>query len=297
MPLVDIRDGLTVSLARPDGPRVSFEVEQHRDGSIPETDRIPAAERPSHRPPPSARPPRLFRRPLSPGHPPVAFPPAADPDAPTNRLGPVTTVSQFPTRGINVLGAADNLAAPVGRTAWIGRAEDCDIVVSDVLASRRHAYLAPTALGTEIRDKHSINGTFVIGIRVGSAVLSDGDVVTIGNIDLTFTGGTLVRRTAAAASAGGLEVNGPWEICNMLLCAGNRRPDRRGNLGRIDVSPEPQHRPSRCRQSRVGRAITLAVPLHLLVPIVGVHPRPSMVIRAAVPKTTVDKHGDSTDDD
>ncbi|RUP05136.1 MAG: ATP-binding cassette domain-containing protein [Mycobacterium sp.] len=207
VPLVDIRDGLTVSLARPDGPRVSFEVEQHRDGSIPETDRIPAAERPSHRPPPPARPPRLFRRPLSPGHPPVAFPPAADPDAPTNRLGPVTTVSQFPTRGINVLGAADNLAAPVGRTAWIGRAEDCDIVVSDVLASRRHAYLAPTALGTEIRDNHSINGTFVNGIRVGSAVLSDGDVVTIGNIDLTFTGGTLVRRTAAAASAGGLEVN------------------------------------------------------------------------------------------
>jgi ABC-type multidrug transport system ATPase subunit len=119
----------------------------------------------------------------------------------------VHTAPQFPERGLNVLGAPDNLPAPVGRTSWIGRAEDCDIVVSDVLASRRHAYLAPTTLGIEIRDNHSINGTFVNGIRVGSAVLSDDDVVTIGNVDLTFTGGTLVRRTGAATRAGGLQVH------------------------------------------------------------------------------------------
>ncbi|MBI2703573.1 MAG: ATP-binding cassette domain-containing protein [Mycobacterium sp.] len=213
VPLVDIHDGLTVNLARPDGPRVAFEVGHHQGivGLIPETDRIPAAEPPPPRPPgppappppaaPPAPPPRVFRRPAPPGRPDPAQ------EAPTNRLGPVSTVSQVPTRGINVLGAPDNLAAPVGRTAWVGRAEDCDVVVSDVLASRRHAYLAPTALGTEIRDNHSINGTFVNGIRVGSAVLSDGDVVTIGNVDLTFTGGTLVRRTEAATRAGGLEVN------------------------------------------------------------------------------------------
>nr|WP_253861517.1 ATP-binding cassette domain-containing protein [Mycobacterium asiaticum] len=108
---------------------------------------------------------------------------------------------------MTVLGADANLAPPVGRTAWIGRAEDCDIIVNDVLASRRHAYLAPTSIGTEIRDNHSINGTFVNGIRVGSAVLTDGDVVTIGNVDLTFSGGTLVRRTEAGR-IGGLEVTG-----------------------------------------------------------------------------------------
>ncbi len=45
-------------------------------------------------------------------------------------------------------------------------------------------------------------------MRVGSAVLSEGDVVTIGNIDLVFTDGTLVRRTEAATRTGGLEVNG-----------------------------------------------------------------------------------------
>src|ERR1700751_5248836 len=61
-------------------------------------------------------------------------------------------------------------------------------------------------MGTEIRDAHSINGTFVNGIRVGSALLSEGDVVTIGNVDLVFTGGVLVRRREAATRTGGLEV-------------------------------------------------------------------------------------------
>lgn len=67
--------------------------------------------------------------------------------------------------------------------------------------------MTPTRIGTEIRDAHSINGTFVNGIRVGSAILSDGDIVTIGNIDLAFTGGTLARHTQVATRAGGLEVN------------------------------------------------------------------------------------------
>jgi ABC-type multidrug transport system ATPase subunit len=92
-------------------------------------------------------------------------------------------------------------------SATIGRATDNDIVIQDVLASRHHAFLIKTPLGTEIRDAHSVNGTFVNGVRVGSAVLNDGDVVTIGNVDLVFTRDTLVRRTEAATRTGGLEVN------------------------------------------------------------------------------------------
>ena len=93
-------------------------------------------------------------------------------------------------------------------SATIGRANDNDIVIQDVLASRHHAFLVQSPLGTEIRDAHSVNGTFVNGVRVGSAVLNDGDVVTIGNIDLVFTDGNLIRRTEAATRSGGLEVNG-----------------------------------------------------------------------------------------
>ena len=93
-------------------------------------------------------------------------------------------------------------------SATIGRANDNDIVIQDVLASRHHAFLVQSPLGTEIRDAHSVNGTFVNGVRVGSAVLNEGDVITIGNVDLVFTGGILIRRTEAATRTGGLEVNG-----------------------------------------------------------------------------------------
>ncbi|MDT5263769.1 MAG: transport system ATP-binding/permease protein, partial [Mycobacterium sp.] len=78
-----------------------------------------------------------------------------------------------------------------------------------------HATLIPSPSGTEIRDNRSINGTFVNGARVDSAKLRDGDVVTIGNVDLVFAGGTLARRseTEAATRTGGLEVHGvTWTI-------------------------------------------------------------------------------------
>ncbi len=97
----------------------------------------------------------------------------------------------------------------------IGRATDNDIVIPDVLASRHHATLLPRPDGTEILDNRSINGTFVNGQRVESAVLRDGDVVTIGNIDLVFAGGTLARRNESdvATRTGGLDVYGvTWTI-------------------------------------------------------------------------------------
>lgn len=96
---------------------------------------------------------------------------------------------------------------PAGCTT-IGRAHSNDVVIPDVLASRHHAFLVETPIGIEIRDAHSANGTFVNGVRVGSAVLTEGDVVTIGNIDLVFSGGALTRRSEADTRTGGLEVNG-----------------------------------------------------------------------------------------
>ena len=98
----------------------------------------------------------------------------------------------------------------------IGRAVDNDIVIPDVLASRHHATLIPGPGGTQIADNRSINGTFVNGTRVETAVLNQGDVVTIGNVDLVFADGTLMRRAqTAAAGTGGLDVRGvTWTIEN-----------------------------------------------------------------------------------
>jgi ABC-type multidrug transport system ATPase subunit len=97
----------------------------------------------------------------------------------------------------------------------IGRATDNDIVIPDVLASRHHATLVSSPAGAEIVDNRSINGTFVNGRRVEAALLHDGDIVTIGNVDLVLSGGVLLRRsqTEAATLTGGLEVRSlTWTI-------------------------------------------------------------------------------------
>ncbi|MCV7199630.1 ATP-binding cassette domain-containing protein [Mycobacterium angelicum] len=199
VPHVDIRDGLAINLGRADGPRITFEVGHHRGivGLLPPTERIPLKPPPSG-PPGQAEPPHPTDLAQRTEQIPIIAPTVKSPDI---------TVSQLPTGKVNVLGAETGLAPATGEAAWIGRADDNAIVIADVLASRRHAYLIPTSIGTEIRDAHSINGTFVNGIRVGSAILKEGDVVTIGNVDLVFTAGNLVRRTEAASRTGGLEVN------------------------------------------------------------------------------------------
>jgi ABC-type multidrug transport system ATPase subunit len=131
--------------------------------------------------------------------------PAAAPRAPEGNLATSMLKILRPGRAPDV---------PAGGIK-IGRATDNDIVVPDVLASRHHATLVPSPGGTQIVDHRSINGTFVNGQRVESAVLHDGDVVTIGNIDLVFAGGTLGRRneTDVATRTGGLDVFGvTWTI-------------------------------------------------------------------------------------
>ncbi|HEY0225850.1 MAG TPA: ATP-binding cassette domain-containing protein, partial [Mycobacterium sp.] len=132
--------------------------------------------------------------------------------APNTQLSPVEEkppeVSNLATKMFQALlpSRSGAMQKPKGAQT-IGRATDNDIVIQDVLASRHHAFLTETQLGTEIRDAHSVNGTFVNGVRVGSALLTESDVVTIGNVDLVFTNGTLIRRIEAATRTGGLEVN------------------------------------------------------------------------------------------
>jgi ABC transport system ATP-binding/permease protein len=116
-------------------------------------------------------------------------------------------VSNLATRFVKFLSQRSVAPAKQAGSVTIGRASDNDIVVPDVLASRHHATLVLTPLGTEIQDRSS-NGTFVNGTRVGSAILSEGDVVTIGNVDLVVSGGMLVPRSETETRTGGLEVRG-----------------------------------------------------------------------------------------
>ncbi|MGB7166051.1 MAG: ATP-binding cassette domain-containing protein, partial [Mycobacterium sp.] len=184
-------------------------------------------------PKPPVRPAPPVRRPQSPSEYPTNVqnppPPAgpvpnettvvnARPAPPLNHVPPTEATmldvragdaANFATRFVKLLSPRSGPAAKPAGSVTIGRATDNDVVIPDVLASRYHATLTLTPLGTEIRDT-SVNGTFVNGTRIGSAILAEGDVVTVGNVDLVVSGGLLVRRseTEAATRTGGLEVRG-----------------------------------------------------------------------------------------
>jgi ABC transport system ATP-binding/permease protein len=251
----DIRDGMAINIGNPDGPLLRFEVGRATGsvGRPPQTGSFPATERtagpvsppPGFRPapPPVSRPSTVHPSAPQPAHQsgPTTPPPSGagrgtgprPQQVPPTRSAPQQVSNNMPTQigptaappragdGSTMATSMLKILRP-GRTPdlpkgaiKIGRATDNDIVIPDVLASRHHATMVPSATGTDIIDNRSINGTFVNGRRIVTADLRDGDVVTIGNVDLVFSAGTLSRRseTEAATRTGGLEVRGlTWTI-------------------------------------------------------------------------------------
>ncbi len=78
------------------------------------------------------------------------------------------------------------------RTVRIGRGEDNDLVIDDLIVSRRHAELRALPDGTyEIADLGSHNGTFLNGQPVEHALVSPGDIVGIGHSAFCLVGDQL----------------------------------------------------------------------------------------------------------
>jgi ABC-type multidrug transport system ATPase subunit len=78
------------------------------------------------------------------------------------------------------------------RTVRIGRAGDNDLVVDDLIVSRRHAELRALADGTyEITDLGSHNGTYLNGQPVARAPVGPGDIVGIGHSAFCLVGDQL----------------------------------------------------------------------------------------------------------
>ncbi len=77
------------------------------------------------------------------------------------------------------------IVPPGGGT--IGRSRECEIVLDDAGASRRHAELRPDPAGWVLRDLASTNGVRVNGRAIhGAQLLRQGDRVEIGSTEIVF---------------------------------------------------------------------------------------------------------------
>ena len=68
----------------------------------------------------------------------------------------------------------------------VGRHPEADIFLDDVTVSRRHAEFLRHGTAFEVKDLGSLNGTDFDGVRIDTALLSDGAEVQVGKFRLTF---------------------------------------------------------------------------------------------------------------
>lgn len=76
---------------------------------------------------------------------------------------------------------------PVESTALsLGRGLGNDVILEDTRVSRHHAQLRYRQRRFWVTDLGSTNGTFVNGERVNETALRDGDLISLGGLELTF---------------------------------------------------------------------------------------------------------------
>jgi hypothetical protein len=68
----------------------------------------------------------------------------------------------------------------------VGRHPNADIFLDDVTVSRRHAQFLRSGTSFQVKDLGSLNGTYFDGVRIDTALLSDGAEVQVGKFRLTF---------------------------------------------------------------------------------------------------------------
>lgn len=113
------------------------------------------------------------------------------------------------------------------RVTRFGRDASNDIVVPDLIVSRRHAEARPLADGTlEVVDLGSHNGTYVNGDRIARAVMREGDLLSIGSAVFSFTRGRLEEYQDAGAA---------WLLAEGLTVSIGSRVI----LDRVDFALEP----------------------------------------------------------
>jgi hypothetical protein len=69
----------------------------------------------------------------------------------------------------------------------LGRAQDNDVILDDQKVSRHHAVIRQDAGRFVVADLESTNGTFVGGRRTQERILTDGDIIQLGDTTLLFS--------------------------------------------------------------------------------------------------------------
>ena len=164
----------------------------HDDGASPATAHGPGAT--------AAAPDRLVEDlPAAPPREPSPAPRVGPRPAPRRAAAPAHADQPTVVMGRPVTGPAgpalelDGRMLPLdGDDLILGRsAERADLVIPDSSVSREHLRLLTVGSTVTLLDLGSRNGVLVNGRRVdGSVTLRDGDVVTVGQTELLFFGGT-----------------------------------------------------------------------------------------------------------
>jgi Protein of unknown function (DUF3662)/FHA domain len=126
---------------------------------------------------------------------------AAAPDAPPPRPAAAATMvyrpktdpalpdsaEEAPLERESVWLSVNGKRLPVDKRVMVlGRAQDCDVQISDPNVSRRHAELRQEETSYWLVDLGSTNGMEVNGQRLRQAKLEDGDRITLGSTDVVF---------------------------------------------------------------------------------------------------------------
>jgi len=95
----------------------------------------------------------------------------------------------------------------------VGRTPDNDLPIDSKYISRHHAQIVSTLNGSVIEDLNSTNGVFVRGKRVRRRALNDGDVIQIGQHELTYMD---ERQALERPMPDGADDATPWSVQTMV---------------------------------------------------------------------------------
>jgi hypothetical protein len=100
--------------------------------------------------------------------------------APVPTAGPALG-ADWPAEFVRIDGGRE-ISYALGRRTRVGRAPECELHIDSQSVSRHHALLLKGTRDLIIEDLNSTNGVIVNGRKVSRLFLSDGDLVTIGDI-------------------------------------------------------------------------------------------------------------------